>query len=134
MTLKHSIDERAHLEEEIKRRGETISSMAAQIERYKEALDEIIKSDHSKDQTFANIARRAWAGERRMELPDRFPVDLKQAIIRLADALCAWERNTGCESALIILEDGGYEYLSLSGKPAPKDATISDLIGFIKNN
>jgi len=57
-----------------------------------------------------------------MEHPDR---EVRAAIIRLADALCSWERETSLESILIIREQGGFFFRAASGKPDIPD-DISD--------
>jgi len=60
------------------------------------------------------------------EHPDK---EVMAAIIRLSDALCQWERNTGRESVLIIREVGGYKYRAMSGKPnVPDYVTDEDLL------
>jgi hypothetical protein len=33
--------------------------------------------------------------------------DVRQALIKLCDALCSWERNTGRQSLLIVRENNG---------------------------
>jgi len=43
--------------------------------------------------------------------------DVTQALIRLNDALCTYERATGRQSVLIIREEGGWSHRSMSGKP-----------------
>ena len=48
------------------------------------------------------------------EHPDK---EVTAAIIRLSDALCQWERNTGRETIFILREQGGYSYRAASGKP-----------------
>lgn len=54
-----------------------------------------------------------------MEHPDR---EVQQALVRLNDALCSWERSTGRNSILILREQGGFEHRSASGKPTvPND-------------
>ena len=50
--------------------------------------------------------------------------EVRAALIRLCDALCTWERDTGRTSALILREQGGFCYRAASGKPV--DAPISD--------
>ena len=61
-----------------------------------------------------------------VEHPDR---EVRQALIRLNDALCTWERNTGRQSVLILREQGGFEHRSMSGKPdVPKDVTDEQLM------
>lgn len=42
--------------------------------------------------------------------------DVEIAIVRLCDALCAWERGTGIESVLVIRERG-FIFRAQSGKP-----------------
>lgn len=55
--------------------------------------------------------------------------DVQQAIIRLNDALCIWERSTGLESVLIIREQGGFVHRSMSGKPGiPADVTDEQIL------
>lgn len=58
--------------------------------------------------------------------PDR---EVQAAIVRLAGALCSWERNTGRQSILIIREQGGFVYRAASGKPGiPDDVTDETLV------
>ena len=60
--------------------------------------------------------------------------EVRSALIRLNDALCAWERNTGRESVLILREVDGFVHRSVSGKPVTEglnDITDADLIGNI---
>ena len=65
-----------------------------------------------------------------MEHPDP---DVRQALIRLSDALCTWERSTGRESVLILREAGGFVYRAVSGKPGiPDDIPDSDLMKTIE--
>ena len=52
--------------------------------------------------------------------------DVQQAIVRLCDTLCTWERNTGRTSALVIREQGGFCFRAASGKPGIPDH-ISDI-------
>ena len=59
--------------------------------------------------------------------------EVKRAIVQLDDALCVWERNTGRESVLILLEEGGFEHIALSGKPQSNYSTLADLINIIKH-
>lgn len=58
--------------------------------------------------------------------------DVQQAIIRLADALCSWERSTGIESVLIVREKG-FVFRAVNGKPIIKtdivDAQLVEDIG-----
>ena len=61
-----------------------------------------------------------------MEHPDP---EVKQALVRLTDALCTWERNTGRESVLILREQGGFVYRAASGKPnVPDDVSDAQLM------
>lgn len=60
------------------------------------------------------------------EHPDH---EVQSALIRLNDALCSWERETGRQSVLILREQGGYEHRSCSGKPGvPGDVSDADLM------
>lgn len=55
-----------------------------------------------------------------MKHPDK---EVQAAIIRLSDALCAWERDTGRESVLIVRENG-FCFRAVNGKPnIPDDIT-----------
>lgn len=54
--------------------------------------------------------------------PDK---EVQAAIVRLADALCSWERETGRQSILILREVGGFCFRAASGKPEIPD-DISD--------
>lgn len=47
--------------------------------------------------------------------------DVRQALIKLNDALCTWERATGRQSVLILREQGGFQHRSMSGKPYPTE-------------
>ncbi len=59
--------------------------------------------------------------------------DVKQALVRLTDALCTWERNTGRESVLILREVGGFVYRAVSGKPdVPDDVSDDQLMKIIE--
>lgn len=54
--------------------------------------------------------------------------EVMQAIIRLTDALCQWERNTGRRSVLIVREKG-YVFRAQDGKPiVPDDITDEQLV------
>jgi len=65
-----------------------------------------------------------------VEHPDR---EVRQALIRLNDALCSWERNTCRQSVLILREQGGFEHRSMSGKPGvPEDVTDEQLMGTLR--
>lgn len=57
---------------------------------------------------------------------------VRQALIRLSDALCSWERNTGRESVLIVRETSGFVYRAVNGKPdVDDDIPDSDLMKMI---
>jgi len=58
--------------------------------------------------------------------------EVQSAIVRLNDALCAWERNTFRQSVLIIREHGGFVHRSVSGKPnVTEDVTDEQLMKII---
>ena len=58
--------------------------------------------------------------------------DVRQALIKLSDALCTWERSTGRESVLILRESGGFVYRAMSGKSnVPNDIEDADLVRII---
>ena len=62
-------------------------------------------------------------------IPKHPDQDVVNAITRLCDALCEWERTTGRQSVLIIREQGGFCYRALSGKPfIPDDVSDADAI------
>ncbi len=66
-----------------------------------------------------------------MQHPDR---EVRQALVRLTDALCSWERSTGIESVLILREAGGFVYRAVSGKPnVPDDIPDSHLMKIIED-
>ncbi len=56
--------------------------------------------------------------------------DVNAAIIRLNDALCAWERNTGQETLLIVRGTNWY-HRSLSGKPVADSITDKQLTRYV---
>jgi hypothetical protein len=57
--------------------------------------------------------------------PDR---EVQAAIVRLADALCTWERETGRRSVLIVREQEGFVFRAANGKPGvPDDVSDEDL-------
>lgn len=59
--------------------------------------------------------------------------EVRAALIRLSDALCQWERNTGRQSVLILREQGGFEYRAMSGKPnVPPDIHDSMLFDSLR--
>jgi hypothetical protein len=49
--------------------------------------------------------------------------EVQRAIIRLCDALCSWERATGRQSMVVIVEVG-FEFVANDGKPIPDDSRI----------
>ncbi len=60
--------------------------------------------------------------------------EVNQALIRLNDALCTWERATGRTSVLIIREEGGWTHRSMSGKPdVPLDVGDQQLLATIRD-
>lgn len=57
---------------------------------------------------------------------------VRNALIKLNDALCSWERNTGRESVLILREQGGFLLRSQSGKPVElHDIPDADLLNMV---
>lgn len=65
-----------------------------------------------------------------MQHPDP---DIRQAIVKLCDALCSYERITGRESVLIVREQGGFEFRALSGKPSiSSDIEDSNLLAMVQ--
>lgn len=58
--------------------------------------------------------------------------EVQAAIVRLADALCTWERTTSIESVLIIRESNGFVFRALSGKPnIADDIPDADLVSIV---
>jgi len=53
--------------------------------------------------------------------------ECEQALIRLNDALCMWERETGRESTLILIPEAADEpiVMSQSGKPLPENFSMT---------
>ncbi len=53
--------------------------------------------------------------------------ECEQALIKLNDALCSWERDTGRESTLILVPDSSDEsiVMSQSGKPLPENFNMT---------
>jgi len=56
--------------------------------------------------------------------------DVNAALVRLNDALCTWERNTGHETALIV-RGAGWQHRSLSGKPISDSIADEELTRFV---
>ena len=52
-------------------------------------------------------------------LTDHPSADVRAAAIRLLDALCSWERNTGRANLVIIKDAIGVQYRTFSGSPVP---------------
>lgn len=50
---------------------------------------------------------------------------VNNALVKLCDALCSWERDTSRTSALILREKGGFIFRASSGRPVT-DNMISD--------
>lgn len=60
--------------------------------------------------------------------------EVRRAIIKLTDALYAWERNTGLENVLIIRGIEGFEYRAINGKPIDlKDLEDGEIMANILN-
>ena len=51
--------------------------------------------------------------------------NVRRKILELCDALCMWERNTGRESTLLILEKPDFKFWAESGKPIPSRLIVS---------
>jgi len=53
--------------------------------------------------------------------------ECEQALIKLNDALCSWERDTGRKSILILIPEAADEpiVMSQSGKLLPKNFNVS---------
>lgn len=61
-----------------------------------------------------------------MNHPSEHPdPEVRHALIRLVDALCEWERNTGRSSTLILIEDN-FHFRAVDGKPNIPDY-VSDM-------
>ena len=59
--------------------------------------------------------------------------EVQAAIVRLADALCTFERATGIENLLIVRERGGFCFRAMSGKPnIPDDITDERLLKMMR--
>lgn len=57
---------------------------------------------------------------------------VQQALVRLNDELCSWERSTGRQSILILREEGGFVHRSASGKPdIPDDIEDEQLLKMV---
>lgn len=56
--------------------------------------------------------------------------EVSLAILRLNDALCTWERNTGQATALIV-QSSDYRHRSLDGKPVPDDIPTESLLDIV---
>jgi len=54
--------------------------------------------------------------------------EVNRALVRLNDALCTYERNTGIESVLILREQRGWFHRSVSGKPNVPDDIPDDML------
>ena len=68
------------------------------------------------------------------EHPDR---DVQSALIRLCDALCTWERGTGRQNLLVLIEEPSFEFIADGGKPIPDDSklgmSVSDFVESARN-
>lgn len=58
--------------------------------------------------------------------------EVQAEITRLLDALCSWERSTGCGSVLILREAGGFEVRAQDGKPLSVDVPDDVLLGSLE--
>ena len=57
-----------------------------------------------------------------MNYPDEHPSqEVRNALVKLSDVLCQWERATGRRNTLIYRELGGFTYRCMDGKPVPQD-------------
>jgi len=56
-----------------------------------------------------------------MSFEEHSDPEVRQALVRLADALCQWERNTGIESVLILRQKDGFVFRAVNGKPDVPD-------------
>lgn len=66
-------------------------------------------------------------------IPQHKEREINEALVRLLDALCTWERETGRESVFILREDG-YVCRAVSGKcgvpdDIPDDLLIQNILG-----
>jgi hypothetical protein len=43
--------------------------------------------------------------------------EVRQALIRLCDALCSWERATGRQNLLLLIEQPAFDFAADCGKP-----------------
>ncbi len=58
--------------------------------------------------------------------------EVQAAIIRLADALCTWERATGRENIVIIREEE-FCFRAINGKPVPNDLSDDFILRLVKS-
>ncbi len=75
--------------------------------------------------------RNYWNRERGiMNYPDdHLCQEVRNALMKLSDAVCMWERSTNRQSVLIFREHGGFNYRAQSGKPGiPDDVTDQQLL------
>jgi len=58
-------------------------------------------------------------------------IEVNEAIVGLLDALCSWERDTGCGSALVLILDveDGQVLRAMDGKPI---SPLNPLENFVK--
>ena len=54
--------------------------------------------------------------------------EVRRAALRLVDALCIWERDTGRQNLVIIKDESGCEYRSISGAPVPAELSDGELL------
>lgn len=55
------------------------------------------------------------------EHPDE---EVRRTLIRLCDALCSWERSTGRQNLLVLIEQPDYDFIADCGKPIPDDGKL----------
>lgn len=64
-----------------------------------------------------------------LEMATHPSLEVNQALIKLADALCQWERSTGNQSILILREQGIPSIRFDCGKPTiPEDMLDSEVL------
>lgn len=56
---------------------------------------------------------------------DHASPEINAALVRLNDAICSWERDTGISTVLVMRDTAEWAHRSLNGKPGVP-ATVSD--------
>lgn len=59
--------------------------------------------------------------------------DVRRAMVRLADALCMWERATSRHNLVIVKDSSGCEYRAMDGGPVPDDIQDTHLLEAFNN-